>query len=274
MGDMVFEGAPGIAIRLDGTLLRVMLDRPDKQNALTDESVGAFIRTLEALHTDLGDDVVRAVLVTGAGENFCGGFDIVARNAPRDTKPVTASIQRRLPVTAHRLIPLVLSTQVPIVAAVRGWTVGIGMHLALAADFCIAAEDARFWEPFLTRGFTPDSGATWMLPRLVGVARAKELLMLGRRISGGEAAAMGLIHRAVPADEVEPTAEALARELAAGPTVALGLTKWLIHTGSGLDIDRHLANEAFAMELSSRSPDFREGMAAMKERRAPEFGGR
>jgi 2-(1,2-epoxy-1,2-dihydrophenyl)acetyl-CoA isomerase len=274
MGDMVFTGAPGIDIRLDGALLRVTLDRPEKQNALTDESVGAFIRALEALHTDLGDEVVRAVLLTGAGDNFCGGFDIVARNAPRDSKPITASIQRRLPVTAHRIIPLVLSTQIPIVAAVRGWTVGIGMHLALAADFCIAAEDARFWEPFLTRGFTPDSGATWLIPRIVGVARAKELLMLGRRISGAEAAEMGLIHRAVAADDVEAAAEALARELAAGPTVALGLTKWLIHSGSGLDIERHLSNEAFAMELSSRSPDFREGMAALRERRDPEFGGR
>jgi 2-(1,2-epoxy-1,2-dihydrophenyl)acetyl-CoA isomerase len=274
MADNGFESAPGLRVHLDGTLLRVTLDRPDKQNALTDESVGAFIRALEALHTDLGDVVVRAVLLTGTGENFCGGFDIVARNAPRDTKPITASIQRRLPVTAHRIIPLVLSTQVPVVAAVRGWTVGIGMHLALAADFCVAAEDARFWEPFITRGFTPDSGATWLIPRLVGAARAKELLMLGRRISGAEAAAMGLIHRAVPSDEVDGAAEALARELAAGPTVALGLTKWLMHVGSGLDIERHLANEAFAMELSSRSPDFREGMSAMREKRSPEFGGR
>ncbi len=98
--------------------------------------------------------------------------------------------------------------------------------------------------------------------------------MLGRRISGAEAAEMGLIHRAVPTDEVEAAAEALARELAAGPTVALGLTKWLIHAGSGLDIERHLGNEAFAMELSSRSPDFREGMSAMREKRSPEFGGR
>jgi 2-(1,2-epoxy-1,2-dihydrophenyl)acetyl-CoA isomerase len=274
MGDTAFTGAPGLDVRLDGTLLRITLDRPDKQNALTDESVGALVRTLEALHTDLGDDVVRAVLLSGAGENFCGGFDILARNAPRDTKPITGSIQRRLPVTAHRLIPLVLATQVPIVAAVRGWTVGIGMHLALAADFCVAADDARFWEPFLTRGFTPDSGATWLIPRIVGVARAKELLMLGRRISGEEAAAMGLVHRAVPGGEVEATAEALARELASGPTVALGLTKWLIHAGGGLDLERHLHNEALAMELSSRSPDFREGMSALREKRGPEFGGR
>ena len=109
--------------------------------------------------------------------------------------------------------------------AVRGWAAGLGCQIALAADFTVAAESSRFWEPFLRRGFSPDSGATWLLPRLVGVARAKELLLLGRELSGAEAAGWGLIHRAVPDDELDAAVDELVAELAGAPTVALGLTK-------------------------------------------------
>jgi 2-(1,2-epoxy-1,2-dihydrophenyl)acetyl-CoA isomerase len=152
--------------------------------------------------------------------------------------------------------------------------VGIGFQLALAADFTVAADDARLWEPFVERGFTPDSGATWMLPRLVGPARARELVLLGRALDGTEAEAWGLVHRAVPGAQVDEVAEALVARLAAGPTVALGLSKWLLHTGADATLDAQLRNEAFALELSSRSEDFREGLAAFTEKRPPEFRGR
>jgi 2-(1,2-epoxy-1,2-dihydrophenyl)acetyl-CoA isomerase len=148
------------------------------------------------------------------------------------------------------------------------------MQIAAAADFTVAADDAIFWEPFSSRGFTPDSGATWLLPRAVGVARARELLLLGRRLGGTEAAAWGLVHRAVPSGEVDQVTEELVANLAAGPTVALGLTKWLLHAGASLPLDEHLRNEGFAMEISSRSEDFREGLAAFKDRRSPDFKGR
>jgi 2-(1,2-epoxy-1,2-dihydrophenyl)acetyl-CoA isomerase len=184
------------------------------------------------------------------------------------------AIQRRLPSQSNRLVPLILNTQVPVVCAVRGWAIGLGLHIAVAADFCIAADDARLWEPFMKRGFTPDSGGTWLLPRLVGITRAKEMLLLGRRISGAEAAEWGLIHLAVPADSVDATVTALVDDLSSGPTVALGLAKWLVHTGSGLGLEQHLHNEAFAMELSSRADDFKEGIAALRDKRDPEFRGR
>jgi len=144
----------------------------------------------------------------------------------------------------------------------------------MAADFCITAETARFWEPFIRRGFTPDSGGTWLLPRLVGLARARELVLLGRELSGREAADWGLVHRAVADELVDETATALARELAAGPTVALGLAKWLLHASAGADLPTHLRNEAFALELSSRSEDFREGLASFRDKRPPTFRGR
>ena len=180
-----------------------------------------------------------------------------------------------MPHTAHRLVALVASVQVPVVCAVRGWAAGIGFQLALAADFTLAATDARFWEPFADRGFTPDSGATWLLPRRVGPVRARELLLLGRKLSGTEAAEWGVIH----ARRTRPrrwTARwpRSSRDWPAGPTVALGLTKWLLHDAAASGLDESMRHEAFALELSSRSEDFREGFAAFRDKRDPEFHGR
>ena len=162
----------------------------------------------------------------------------------------------------------------PVVCAVRGWAAGLGCQLALVADVTVAADDARFWEPFLQRGFTPDSGATWLLPRLVGVARAKELLLLGRRLTGAEAAEWGLVHRAVPETDLDATAEELVSRLASGPTVAIGLTKRALHRALEGSLSEALEAEANALELSSRSPDFKEGLAAFRESRPPDFTGR
>jgi 2-(1,2-epoxy-1,2-dihydrophenyl)acetyl-CoA isomerase len=136
------------------------------------------------------------------------------------------------------------------------------------------ADDARLWAPFTTFGFTPDSGASWLIPRLVGVTRAKEMLMLGTKVGGAAAADWGLVHRAVPADDVDAAGEELLRRLAAAPTVAIGLTKTLIHRGLTADIDRHLADEAYAMEVSSRSEDFKEYGRSAREKRDPDFRGR
>ncbi len=268
-----YASAAGLDVRTQGALLRLTLNAPERRNALNDASVAAFIEALEQAATD---DGLRAVLLEGSGGNFCSGFDIVGRNAggPAADKPRTGSIQRRLPTQAHRLIPLLLELQLPVVCAVRGWAVGIGAQLGLAADFTVAAADATFWYPFLARGFTPDSGSTWLLPRVVGPALARRLLMLDRTFSGAEAAAWGIAHAAVPDEDVVKTAEDLAARLAAGPTVALGLTKALLAAAPDHDLRRHLAEEAYAMELSSRSPDFREGLKAFAERRSPGFTGR
>ena len=255
----------------DRGALTLRLNRPDQRNAIDDETMLELIGAVEAAGTD---ESVRVVVVEGAGEHFCGGADIVARNERSDRKPRTGSIQRRLPTQAHRLIPLLCTVQVPVVCKVRGWAAGIGFQIALAADVTIAADDARFWEPFGERGFTPDSGATWLLPRRVGEVRARELLLLGRTLSGAEAAEWGAIHRAVPVPELDAAVGEVVDRLASGPTVALGLTKWLLNAGASAELHAQLANEAFALELSSRTDDFREGMAAFREKRAPRFEGR
>src|SRR6202008_3126374 len=129
----------------DGGVLRLTLDRTEKRNALDDGMMAGLISALDGADTD---ESVRVVVLDGAGDHFCGGADIVARNADRDARPRTGSIQRRLPQQAHRLIPTMLRVQTPIVCAVRGWAAGIGFQLALASDFTVAADDATFWEPF------------------------------------------------------------------------------------------------------------------------------
>ena len=262
---------PGLHAEADGAVLRIRLDRPAKRNALDDAMVAGLIELVAAAGSD---ESVRAVLLTGAGEHFCSGADIVARNAGAEGRPRVGSIQRRLPRQAHRLVPVLLETQTPVVCAVRGWAAGIGLALALAADVTIAATDARLWAPYAARGFTPDGGVTWLLPRRIGEVRARRMLLLGERVDGATAAAWGLVERAVPADEVDAEAAAVAAALAGGPTVALGLTKSLLHTGRSAALEAHLRDEAFALELSSRSEDFREGLGAFREKRPPSFTGR
>jgi len=267
--------APAVRFESRDEVLRIVLDRPERKNALTPESVREIVETLERV---AADDSSRAVLFEATGGDFCAGADLVAANAERDDKPrdkpKTGNLQRRTAVQAHRLIELLTQIQLPVVCAVRGAAAGLGCQLALAADFTVAAESARFIEPFVARGFTPDSGATWLLPRLVGVARAKELLLLGEPVSGAQAAEWGMIHRAVADDALEAEAEALVRRLADGPTVAIGLAKRCIHGALQSSLADAMEKEALALELSSRSRDFREGLAAFTERRAPKYQGR
>ncbi len=166
-----------------------------------------------------------------------------------------------------------LDCEKPVVAAVGGTAAGIGAHLALAADLVIAADNARFIEVFVRRGITPDGGGAWLLPRLVGLARAKELLFLGDDLAAADAERMGLITRCVPAAEFDATVDDYARRLAEGPTRAISLAKWLVNRS--LDTDRAGAfdDEAWAQELASRTEDFTEGVQAFIERRDVKFRG-
>jgi 2-(1,2-epoxy-1,2-dihydrophenyl)acetyl-CoA isomerase len=172
------------------------------------------------------------------------------------------------------VIELVHGIHLPVVCSVRGFAVGLGCNLALAADFTVAGTDAVFWEPFATRGFSPDSGATWLLPRLIGLTRAKQMLLLGDKVSATDAADWGLIHRAVSPTELDNVTEELLTRLAAGPTVALGLAKQAIHYGQHATLSQSMTQELFDLELSCRTKDFKEGLAAFRERRPPQFDGR
>ena len=264
--------AGGLLIARDGPVLRLTLDRPARKNALTDEIVLGLIDAIDAAGLD---ESVRVIALTGTGTDFCSGFDLGRRSSSADdARPRVGSVQRRMQTHVNRLIPTMLETQVPIVAAAIGWSIGLGLNLLLASDFAIVADDARLRAPFTSFGFTPDSGGSWLLPRLVGVARAKEMLLLGREVSGAQAAGWGMVHRSVPATEVDAAAAGLVDELAAAATVAVGLTKSLVHRGLTTDLAHQLADEALAMELSSRSEDFREYGKARREKRAPDYHGR
>jgi 2-(1,2-epoxy-1,2-dihydrophenyl)acetyl-CoA isomerase len=264
------EPPDGLLVTHDGPVLRLTLDRPDRRNAVTDEMVLALIEAVEAAGSD---EAVRVIALSGTGEHFCSGFDLGQRGGG-DEAPRAGSTQRRMRWQVNRLIPTMLETQTPIVTAARGWVIGLGLHLVLASDFAVVAENARLRAPFAAMGFTPDSGGSWLIPRLAGVARAKDMLMLGREISGAQAAQWGMVHRAVPTDAVDTAAGELVDDVASAATVAVGLSKLLIHRGLSVDLERHLADEALAIELSSRSDDFHEHARARREKRKPKFKGR
>lgn len=259
----------GLVVDHAPPVLGLRLDRPERRNALTDEMVLALIDAIEAAGSD---ESIRVISISGNGEHFCSGFDLGLRGGGE--KPRTGATQRQMRWHVNRLIPTMLETQTPIVAAATGWIVGLGLHLVLASDFAIVADDARLRDPFTALGFTPDSAGSWLIPRLVGVTRAKEMLMLAREVGGAAAAEWGLVHRAVPSKDVEGEAKLLVDELAGAATVAVGLTKLLVHRSLQADLEHHLADEALAMELVSRSEDFHENVRAKREKRAPEFRGR
>ena len=263
-------GAEGsVTASRDDAVLRIFLDRPDRRNSLTPKMIEALVDTLTAA---AADDSLRAVLITAAGSDFCAGADWVAANDRE--RPRTGDLVRRIPHGAHRVIELVAGIHLPVVCAVRGWAVGFGCNLALAADFTVAAADAVFWEPFVERGFSPDSGSTWLLPRLAGVARARRMLLLGEKVGATDAAEWGMIHQAVEPPVLDDACEKLLERLAGGPTVAIGLAKQALAFGQGAGLAESLTQELFSLELACRTGDFKEGLEAFRQRRAPRFRGR
>ncbi|MDG4664608.1 enoyl-CoA hydratase-related protein [Mycobacterium sp. 236(2023)] len=271
-GSPVRDDADAGAVRLstDQGILRITLDRPDRRNSLSHTMVDDLVKVLTEAATD---DSLRAIHLAGAGDDFCAGADWVATNSG-DRKPRPGNLTRRIPHTANRVIELVATIQLPVVCSVQGWAVGLGCNLALAADFTVAATDANLWEPFIDRGFSPDSGATWLLPRLAGVTRAKRMLLLGEKITGDDAADWGLIYDAVPRDQIAAAADDLLKRLASGPTVAIGLAKRAINFGLHATLSDSMDHELSSLELSCRTADFKEGLAAFRARRGPDFQGR
>lgn len=255
----------------DGAVLRITLDRPSRRNSLTPFMIDAFVGLLTEA---AADDSLRVIHIHGVGDDFCAGADWVATNTAGGERPRAGNLIRRVPHAAHRIIELVHTIQLPVVCSVRGWAVGMGCNLALAADFTVAAADATFWEPFVERGFSPDSGSSWLLPRLIGIARARRMLLLGEKVRASDAADWGLIHQAVSDSELDDTAERLVAQLASGPTVAIGLAKQALQYGQHATLSQSMTQELFNLELSCRTSDFKEGLEAFRQRRGPDYQGR
>jgi len=249
------------------TIARLTLNRPEKLNSFTAE-MHAEVR--DAL-SHVAAEGARALIVTGAGRAFCSGQDLSER------APIEGAPRVDLGATVERLYnPLVLtlrSLPLPVIAAVNGVAAGAGANIALACDLVIAARSAVFVQAFARVGLVPDCGGTWILPRLVGQARALGLALLAERLSAEQAADWGLIWRCVDDGELAATVDALARQLAAGPTRALALTKRLICESWSRPLDAQLGAERDAQREVGATSDFLEGVTAFVEKRAPRFTG-
>jgi 2-(1,2-epoxy-1,2-dihydrophenyl)acetyl-CoA isomerase len=262
--------------RVDMGVAWITLNRPEAGNALTPDARNRVIDLLDAAGGDLS---TRAVVLTATGTKaFCTGADLRARRdeAPRPEgapeRPV-GTVARMIRTGAQRLVAAVQDCEKPVVAAVNGTAAGLGAHLAFACDLVLAADGARFIEVFVRRGITPDGGGAYLLPRLVGLHRAKELVLFGDDCPAAEAERIGLVNRVVPGDRLVDEARAWAERLAAGPTPALGLAKALLNRSPDGDRAAAFADEAMAQEIAMTSEDAAEGVRSFVERRPPEFRG-
>ncbi|WP_284437356.1 enoyl-CoA hydratase-related protein [Streptomyces sp. TUS-ST3] len=254
---------------VDGQVAHLTLNRPEALNAITP---GQRERLIQLLGETSADPGVRAVVLTGTGRGFCAGADL--RSGAAAGERVAGDVARVIRDGAQRLIAAVLDCEKPVIAAVNGTAAGLGAHLALACDLVLAAESARFIEVFVRRGLVPDGGGAYLLPRLVGPRRAKELMFFGDALSAPDAERLGLVNRTVPDGELDKTARAWAARLAAGPTRALALTKQLVNASLDSDRATAFAAEAAAQEINMTTADAQEGVASFVERRSPEYRGR
>ena len=259
-----------IAVNRDGPVARITLNRPDKLNALTEVMSDELCDVFENVRDD---EEVRAVLLTGAGRGFCAGQDLTEfeESYRAGERP---DIEAHLERTYHRLIPLMVETPQPVVAAVNGVAAGAGVSLAVACDIRIASEEARFTQAFVKIGLVPDSGGTWLLPRVVGYARALELSLTGDMVDARTALDIGLVSQVLPAESFLDQAAAYAARLAALPTRALASAKRLIREGLNADLETSLKAEAKAQAEMGQTADHLEGVMAFAEKREARFTGR
>jgi 2-(1,2-epoxy-1,2-dihydrophenyl)acetyl-CoA isomerase len=252
-------------------LVTITLDRPEKKNALDAECWLALDRALAEIAADPND---RALILTGAGGNFSAGADLTGG-------------QKGMGLTGRPLQPMVTEMRLladiivrlqrlakPTLAKVDGVAVGVALGLVFACDLVLASDRARFSEIFTKRGLALDGGNSWLLPRRVGLHKAKELAFFGDIIDAKEAAAIGLVNKVVPAAELDAAALDWGRRLAAGPTLALSLSKRLLDASSALSFEQALEEEARCQHITYASEDVREGVKAFLERREPLFKGR
>jgi 2-(1,2-epoxy-1,2-dihydrophenyl)acetyl-CoA isomerase len=252
---------------------RLVLARPGAKNALTAEMRDGVV---DAVRDFRADPDVRAVLVTGEGDAFCAGMDLSASTVAQAGKPDFRSraTSEALRAGVQTFIRELWELDKPTVAAVNGAAVGPGAHLALACDFVLVHPRTRFMWSFAKWGLVVDAGGAYLLPRLVGLPRAKAMVMLGEQVTGEDAVALGLAYRCVDdAEALLPAADALARTLAAGPTRSLGLSKVLLNRAFETDLARSLELEGHFQALATGSPDLVEGMAAFRDKRDARFTG-
>ncbi|MGD9683235.1 MAG: enoyl-CoA hydratase-related protein [Candidatus Obscuribacterales bacterium] len=247
----------------------ITLNRPDKLNAFNDELTFRLQDALKEMEKDSG---VRCLVLTGSGRGFCSGQDLQSRSVSQEMgeRPSLGdSIRRRYNPIIIRLRRM----EKPVVAAVNGVAAGAGASLAFACDFRIVSQKASFIQSFTRVGLVPDSGSTFLLPRLIGATRAFELMLTAGKLTADDALALNLVNEVVPEDSVMERAMTLAEKLASGPTKAFGLTKRAFNKALFDDLEELLEYEACLQEIAGRSDDFQEGVKAFVEKREPAYTG-
>ena len=255
-------------IRLDiaDNIATITLNRPERLNAMAPQMADEISEALDSL------DGARVVLITGEGRAFCSGADLSARGS----EAVASTGQGAYAALTKSYNPLMIklaTLNVPLITAVNGPAAGIGCSMALASDFAIAGKSAYFLQAFVNIGLVPDGGASWMLTRLVGKARATEMMLLGEKIPAEKAAEWGLIYKYVEDADLMTEAKALAARLAAGPTMALGIMRQNIASALDADYATALLREAEGQRIAGDSKDAREGSLSFLQKRKAEFKG-
>lgn len=260
-----------ILFTLGDGIATLTLNRPDKLNSFTQAMHEEVRHALKRVASEAAAGKARVLVLTGAGRGFCAGQDLSDRAVEPGARAVDLgdSVEKNYAplVQSLRALPL------PVICAVNGVAAGAGANIALACDIVVATQSASFVEVFCKLGLIPDTGGTYFLPRLVGSARAMGLAMLGEKLSAEKAEAWGLIWKAIPDGEFAAEVQAMARHFASAPTKGLAFTKKALHASAHNSLQQQLALECGMMSELGRSEDYREGVAAFMERRAPQFKG-
>ena len=244
----------------------ITLNRPDVYNALNDEITYELQAALKAVAKD---ERVRVVVLTGEGKAFCSGQDLKAASGDQKRSFLQSLHKRYNPIiSAMRSLPK------PIVCRLNGVAAGAGCSLALACDVIVAADEATLIEVFINIGLVPDSGSAYFLPRMVGMVKAFEMCSMGSRVKAAEAAAIGLINKAVPADQLDATVKSYTDYFANAPTKSIGLIKKMLSKSATSTLEEMLEYEAYCQEIAGTSHDYKEGVTAFLEKRKPQFSGK
>jgi 2-(1,2-epoxy-1,2-dihydrophenyl)acetyl-CoA isomerase len=260
-------GYQTLIVERAGALATVTLNRPDARNALDLTMRQELVAALDEVEAD---EAVRVLILTGSGGHFCAGGDVKTMRGRRQS----AAEGRARVQLLNRLVLRLVDFPRPTIAMVDGYAVGAGTNLALCCDLVVASDRAKFGELFNKIGLVPDGGGTWLLPRLVGMARAKELVFTGDVFDAAEAARLGLVNRVVPVAELPAATRALAEKIAAGPPAVLRLAKHMLNRAATSDLAGALDLEAYSQGQAIAGDDHQEGLAAFFDKRPPKFTGR
>ena len=256
-----------VSLDIEASVATLTLNHTEVLNAISPELLAGFNEALDSVEDPAND--VRCLILTGAGRAFCAGANLQARREGEKAPPAGATLETQY----HPLLRRLRVLHCPIVSAVNGLAAGAGMSFALMGDLVVAARSAYFLQAFRRIGLVPDCGSTWLLPRRIGTARALELSLLGEKLPAETAFQWGLVNRLVDDARVLDEAKALARNLADGPTVALGRIRDLYWDSAENSFEDQLNAEASAQRIAGRSADFKEGVAAFLEKRPARFRG-